>query len=104
MAEKAPDPQSVVQSIRDAVRFGEIDFSQHALDRMHERGLDFSDILLLLSNGEAAGKAEYDAKHCGFKYRIAGPTLDGDWATAIVCVPDRLVVYVITVLGSGEAP
>lgn len=104
MAAKAPDPQSIVQSIREAVRFGEIDFSQHALDRMHERGLDFSDLLLLLSNGEVAGKPEYDAKHCGFKYRIAGPTLDGHSATAIMCVPDRLVVYVVTVFGGGEAP
>lgn len=104
MTVEALDPQTATQFIRDAVKFGEIDVSSHALHRMDGRDLDFNDLLLLLSNGKVTETPEYDEKHDNFKYRITGPTLDDDLATAIVALSDHRMVYVITIFGSGEKP
>ena len=97
---EALDQGAVSLFIRNAVKTGEVDLSTHARTQMNARNFDLNDLLLVLSNGEVAGPPEYDEQHQNYKYRITGPTLDDDLATAIVVLLGHRTVYVITIFGS----
>jgi hypothetical protein len=101
---EALDPTSATQFIRDTVKFGEVDLSPHAIKQMKSRNFDLNDLLLVLSNGEVTEAPQYDEEHHNFKYRITGPTLDDDLATAIVVLLDHRTVYVVTIFGIGGEP
>ena len=91
------DPADVLAKIREIVRNGTIKLTSHCRARMLERSIDFQDLLLILSNGEIKEPPEFSPEHRHWKWKIAGPTLDGDEATAITVVLTGRAVLVITV-------
>ncbi len=97
MTNEPLDPTDATQFIRDTIRFGEVDLTPHAIKQMKARDFDLNDLLLVLSNGEVTEAPEYDEEHQNFKYRVTGPTLDEDLATAIVVLLDHRTVCIITI-------
>jgi len=64
---------------------------------MLERGFDFQDILLILSNGKVNSPSEYDKNHNHCKYKIEGSTLDGDDAIIVTIILDSRTLRVVTI-------
>lgn len=95
------DPGSATDLIRGIQRDG-IGLSKHARIRMKERGFTLSELLLVLSNGTVTEPPVFDEVFENYKYRISGPTLDDDIATAIVVILTKSSILVLTVFGDGE--
>jgi hypothetical protein len=69
---------------------------------MKERGFSLSELLLVLSNGTVTEPPVYDEVFDNYKYRVSGPTLDDDLATAIVVILTQSNVLVLTIFGNGD--
>ena len=95
------DPESPTKLIRRIQRSG-ISLSKHARIRMRERGFDLSELLFVLSNGTVTEPPEYDEAFANYKYRVSGPTLDDDLATAIVVILTQNSLLVLTIFGNGD--
>ncbi len=47
-----------------------VDFTEHCLQRLEERGVTLREALRCVSRGSIVGSIEYDAKHKTWKFRI----------------------------------
>ena len=64
---------------------------------MAECGIDFQDLLLILSNGTVDDSPELDPRNGDYKYKVRGPTIDDDPATAGTVILGRRSIMLITV-------
>lgn len=95
-------PSEATRRIREIVRFGDVQTTEHCRIRMVERRFSFQDLVSVLLNGDVKGQAEYDQKHDQFKYRVEGNTIDGDSAAAITVIVSTGALLVVTIFeGAG---
>lgn len=86
-----------VKRIREIVNFGNVQTTMHCRKRMAERNFGFQDILSILLNGEIKSRPEYDPKHDRYRYRVEGPTIDGDFAVAVTVIVSVRSLLVVTI-------
>jgi len=91
--EKATELINKITTYADCI----VDLTSHFQEKMLERGFDFQDILLILSNGKVNSPSEYDKNHNHCKYKIEGSTLDGDDAIIVTIILDSRTLRVVTI-------
>ena len=91
--EKATELINKITTYADCV----VDLTGHCREKMLERGFDFQDILLILSNGTVNSPPEYDKNHKQYKYKVEGSTLDGDDAVIVTIILDSRTLRVVTI-------
>ena len=96
---KAPEKfTDILEKIRECIEQENYQFSQHALDRVRERGIDIHTSLYVLLNGyEEKRKTTFDKDNNNWKYAIRGKTRD-DLDIRIIVVIDEHGMIVITVM------
>ena len=82
------------RAIHDLWKNGEVVWSHHATLRMRERGLTDLDVGHMLLNGRVV---EHRGSFRGWRYTVAGRTVEGDSASCSVAIEGRLII--ITVIG-----
>lgn len=92
-------PEKATELINNIAAYADciIDLTGHCQRKMLERGFDFQDILLILSNGKANSPPEYDKNHKQYKYKVEGSTLDGDDAVIVTIILDSRTLRVVTI-------
>jgi len=91
--EKATELINKITTYADCI----VDLTSHCQEKMLERGFDFQDILLILSNGTVNSPSEYDKNHNHYKYKVEGSTLDGDDAVIVTIILDSRTLRVVTI-------
>ena len=91
--EKATELINKITTYADCI----VDLTGHCREKMLERGFDFQDILLILSNGTVNSPPEYDKNHEQYKYQVEGSTLDGDDAVIVTIILDSRTLRVVTI-------
>lgn len=95
-------PEEAIQIVRSIAKLGTIELSGHCRERMRSKNFDYHDLMLVLSNGEIKEPPEYDEEHDHYKYKVTGPTIDCDNATAVTVILDHRSILVITIFGIEE--
>ena len=100
-------PAEATRRIREKVRTGDIElfYTQHAKERMSERGLLISDVIHVLKNGTVYEEAESATRGGLFKYGIECHTPNsGRRSVRIVAIPSptRQSIKVVTVMWVDE--
>jgi len=92
-------PEKATKVINEITTFADciVDLNSHCQEKMLERGFDFQDILLMLSNGTVNSPSEYDKNHNHYKYKVEGSTLDGDDAVIVSIILDSRTIRVVTI-------
>lgn len=97
------DPSAEIENekahaiIREIVAGGEIIISNHAKERMKERGYTAQDVEYILLQGEITSK-EFKDKTQSWAYKIQGEDLEGDEGGVVTAIINRLACVIITVL------
>ena len=84
--------------IREIASDGIIIFSNHAKERMMERGYTSHDVEYILAHGKI-DKQEFKDNTQTWTYKISGADLEGDDGSIIVAIIKRMSAVIITVLG-----
>jgi len=84
-----PEEMAALQDIRGFAEAGRVDYYDHALDRLEERGVDEEDLFNALMKAESCKAQPPD------RWKVVGPDLDGVPLTAVVEI--ELDVVVVTV-------
>ena len=90
------DSASLKRRLRYAVATGQLRYTEHALQRMEERGFVFPDVERVLKNG-THDQARDTQVGASWRYRIAGVTTDGNALAVVVEMEPEAVI--ITVIG-----
>jgi hypothetical protein len=90
------DSARLKRRLRDSVAQGQLRYTEHALQRMDERGFLFPDVERILRNGTHDQGRDMQVGN-KWRYRISGSTIDGIAMSVVVEVDPELVV--ITVIG-----
>jgi len=92
-------PEKATKVINEITTFADciVDLTSHCQEKMLERGFDFQDILLMLSNGTVNSPSEYDKNLNHYKYKVEGSTLDGDDAVIVSIILDSRTIRVVTI-------
>lgn len=91
----------VLKKIRESIRQEKYIFTNHALERVKERGIDIqTTINVLLSGHEEKQKTRFDKDVNSWKYAIRGTTVDEDDIRIIVAFDDddMLIITVMYVM------
>jgi hypothetical protein len=102
--EKVPQFSDLMPRIHRCVEKGRYRQSIHALERLHERDIDFMDALYVLKNGyHEKPKTTFDEAFQNWKYAIRGKTLEGLDVRVVVQFHEDLMIIltVIEVLRRG---
>ena len=91
------DNKKAHKIIREIVSDGSLILSNHAKERMKERGYSTHDIGYILLNGKIV-KKELNTKTNNWVYTINGNDLDGDDGSVVAAIINRMSSIVITVL------
>lgn len=96
---KAPEKLvDVLEKIRVCIEQEQYLFTNHALDRVTERGIDIQTVInVLLSGYEEKKKTTFDKEKKSWKYAIRGMTID-DVDVRIIIAFDEDEMLVITVM------
>ena len=89
------DSARLKRLLREAVRSGQLRYTEHALSRMNERGFVFPDVERVLKNGmhDYLRDSQVGAS---WHYRLAGTTVDGKALAVVVdVIPSVVVITVI---------
>ena len=99
-------PEKATEVINEITTYADciVDLTSHCQEKMLERGFDFQDILLILSNGTVNSLSEYDNNHKHYKYKVEGSTLDGDDAVIVTIILDSRTLRVVTIYQKGGQP
>lgn len=92
---------NVLEKIHTCIKQERYVFTNHALDRVKERGIDIQTTIYVLLNGhEEKQKTKLDVNTAVWKYAIRGVTVDSDDVRVIVAFEneDMLVITVMYVL------
>ena len=92
---------NVLKKIRECIELERYIFTNHALDRVLERGIDIQTTVYVLLNGyEEKMKTKFDKERNSWKYAIRGLTLDNLDVRVIIGFDedDMLVVTVMHVV------
>ena len=100
-------PAEATRRIRQKVRTGDVElfYTQHAKERMSERGLLIGDVIHVLKNGTVYEEAEPATRGGLFKYGIECHTPNsGRRSVRIIAIPSptRQSIKVVTVMWVGE--
>lgn len=92
-------PEKATELINEIAKYADctIDLTYHCQEKMLERGFDFQDLILILSNGKVKSPAEYDKKRGHYKYTVEGPTLDGGEAAVITVISGHRTLRIVSV-------
>lgn len=90
------DSASLKRRLREAVINGQLRYTEHALQRMDERGFVFPDIERVLKNGMHDQDRD-TLVGTNWRYRISGTTIDGNALAVVVEMEPEVVI--ITVIG-----
>ena len=100
--QKSPEKlPNVLEKIREAIELENYVFTNHALDRVKERGIDIqTTVNVLLSGYEEKQKTKFDKEKDSWKYAIPGVTTEEEDVRVIVAFDEdeMLVVTVMHVL------
>lgn len=95
MPEKLPN---LLEKIRECIEQEKYIFTNHALDRVQERGIDIQTTVNVLLNGyEEKKKTKFDVEKKSWKYAIRGITTD-DLDIRVIVAFDEEEMLVITVM------
>lgn len=83
-----------LRAIRDLWKNGEVVWTHHAAQRMRERHMTDLDVGHVLLNGQIV---EHRGSFRGWRYTVAGQTIEGNKASCSVAIEGRLII--ITVIG-----
>ncbi len=75
----------------------EIVVSNHARERMYERGYTTQDVLHILLNGKITKQKLHD-KSNSWRYTVSGDDLDGDEGSVVTVILSKAKFVIITVL------
>jgi hypothetical protein len=97
MADVLPllDPSNYARAldrIKELWRRGLVQVSQHAQDRMRERGLDMNDVQNVIRTGVII---EHSCPKVLWCYKIVGQAVDADPASCVVAIDGRLIVVTV---------
>jgi hypothetical protein len=97
--EKTPEKlPNVLEKIRECIEQEKYMFTNHALDRVKERGIDIqTTVNVLLSGYEEKQKTKFDQEKDSWKYAIRGKTID-DFDVRIIVAFDENEMLIITVM------
>lgn len=84
--------------IREIVSAGTVIFTNHAKERMIERGYSTHDVEFILKHGTVV-KKEFKNKTQAWSYKISGQDLEGEDGVVITTIIKRMSAVIITVLG-----
>jgi hypothetical protein len=87
-----------VRIIRSCVENGFIQFLPHFRARCLERGVDAQDVLSVLKRGGIFDEPELDIRRNQWRYKVEGPTSEGERLAVIVAFTDENTTVVITVI------
>ena len=90
--------KDALRIIREIVSDGTLIISNHAKERMRERGYSIHDVEYILLHGDIT-KKEFNEKTSNWKYTVKGKDLDGDDGGVALAIIRRMSSIVITVLG-----
>ncbi|HYA40877.1 MAG TPA: DUF4258 domain-containing protein [Syntrophobacteraceae bacterium] len=94
------DVAVATEMIRGIAKFGAVIQSDHCeFESMPDRSFSAQDLQFILEEGEVREPPKRDEKTGDYKYKMAGETIDGDPATAVVVITSHRSLCVVTVLG-----
>jgi hypothetical protein len=94
--------RDLIVVVKECVEQGHYVLTEHALQRMRERGISLNDAEYVLKNGyHEKRKSSFDPTFKTWKYAIRGKTIDESDIRIIVSFDERDMV-VITLMHVGE--
>lgn len=94
----------VKAAILEAVAAETVQLTRHAIERMEERQISYSDLVGVFYSGfHEARKDQFDALNGAWNYAMRGKLLDDDRELRVVVALDPSGVLVITAIDLGAA-
>ena len=87
-----------VRALRRCMEDGIIQYLPHFHSRCLERGIDPQDAQNVLKKGMIFGEPELDMRRNQWRYKVEGPTSEGEGLAVIVTFADENTAVVITVI------
>lgn len=102
MVKRPEKLKNILEKIRECIEREKYLFTNHALERVLERGIDIQTTVYVLLNGhEEKMKTKFDHEKNSWKYAIQGATIDNLDVRVIVGFDEDYMV-VITVMYVGD--
>ena len=87
----ARDEAQALKDIKGFAAANRIDYTTHAIERMHERRVNRPDIVYALINAATCSADDEDED----KWKVTGPDLDGDNLKIVVVIEGGVLVVTV---------
>lgn len=88
--------EEALDLIRYILEYGRTIYSEHAMERMAERGFTPQDIEAIIETGKVI-EQEFDSQRKNWKYKVCGTTIEHEYGVVITAVTNHAEQIFITV-------